>query len=167
MSKNRWVEHVRKFATDNNLSYGCALSKPECKETYRAKYGVSKKLTKKQNIENMGTQDFDAPNMKLIKEKNKPKKLKPKFIIQEEPEEMKEEPEIFMFKPKKSPKSVPEYNSDTDNMADREKLLNTFEIKTLRKFLKDKFNYVGSPNLTKKEIINNIILAEAGLPIKF
>ena len=72
-----------------------------------------------------------------------------------------------MFKPKKSPKSVPVYNSDTDSMADRQKLLETFDLRILRKFLKDKFNYVGSPKLTKKEIISNIILAEAGLPIKF
>lgn len=81
---NRWVEHVKSFAAKNNLSYGCALSKPECKETYRAKYGVSKKLTKKQNIEMMGAEDFDAPNMKLVvkeKKKRKPKEL----VIEEEP----------------------------------------------------------------------------------
>lgn len=167
MSKNRWVEHVRAFGAQNNLSYACALSTPACKETYRAKYGVSKKLTKKQNIENMGAEDFDAPNIKLVVKEKKPRKLKPKFIIQEEPEEVKEEPEIFMFKPKKSPKSVPVYNSDTDNMADRQKLLETFDLRILRKFLKDKFNYVGSPKLTKKEVVSNIILAEAGLPIKF
>lgn len=83
---NQWIDHVKKFAADNNLSYGCALSKPECKETYRAKYGVSKKLTKKQNIEKMGAEDFDAPNMKLVvkeKKKRRPKEL----VIEEEPEE--------------------------------------------------------------------------------
>jgi hypothetical protein len=90
---NQWVDHVKKFAADNNLSYGCALSKPECKETYRAKYGVSKKLTKKQNIEMMGAEDFDAPNMKLVvKEK---KKRRPTLVIEEEPEET-----IIPVKPK-------------------------------------------------------------------
>jgi hypothetical protein len=79
---NRWVDHVKKFAADNNLSYACALSKPECKDSYRAKYGVSKKLTKKQNIEKMGAEDMDAPNMKLVvKEK---KKRRPKELVIEE-----------------------------------------------------------------------------------
>ena len=32
---NPWVEHIKKYAKDNNLSYGCALSTPECKNTYR------------------------------------------------------------------------------------------------------------------------------------
>tara|TARA_R110000868_G_scaffold219194_4_gene470035 strand:- start:1189 stop:1608 length:420 start_codon:yes stop_codon:yes gene_type:complete len=91
---NRWVDHVKSFAAKNNLSYGCALSKPECKESYRAKYGVSKKLTKKQNIEMMGAEDFDAPNMKLVvkeKKKRRPKEL----VIEEEPEET-----IIPVKPK-------------------------------------------------------------------
>ena len=83
---NRWVSHVKEFAADNNLSYGCALSKPECKETYRAKYGVSKKLTKKQNIEMMGAEDFDAPNIQMVV-KEKKKKPKPQLVIEEEPEE--------------------------------------------------------------------------------
>lgn len=46
---NRWTNWVKEFASKNNLSYGCALSTPECKTEYRAKYGV--KLTKKQQKE--------------------------------------------------------------------------------------------------------------------
>ena len=33
---NKWVEHVRQFSKDNQLSYGCALSTPACKEAYKA-----------------------------------------------------------------------------------------------------------------------------------
>lgn len=33
---NAWVEHIRAFAKKHNLSYGCALSDPKCKETYRS-----------------------------------------------------------------------------------------------------------------------------------
>jgi len=85
MSTNKWVSHVRAFAADNNLSYACALSTPACKETYRAKYGLAKKLSKKDNIQKMGAEDFDAPNMKLVvKEK---KKRRPTLVIEEEPEE--------------------------------------------------------------------------------
>ena len=32
---NPWVEHIKKYAKDNHLSYGCALSTPECKNTYK------------------------------------------------------------------------------------------------------------------------------------
>ncbi len=31
---NTWVEHIKKWSKDNNMSYGCALSNPKCKEDY-------------------------------------------------------------------------------------------------------------------------------------
>jgi len=81
MSTNRWVNWVKQFSKDNNLSYACALSKPECKDSYRAKYGVTKKLTKKQNIEKMGAEDINAPNIQLVvKEK---KKRRPTLKLEE------------------------------------------------------------------------------------
>ncbi len=43
---NQWIQFVRDYASANNLSYGCALSKPEIKEEYRKKY--PKPLTKAQ-----------------------------------------------------------------------------------------------------------------------
>ena len=43
---NNWILHIKDFAQRNNLSYGCALSKPECSAEYREKY--PKPLTKKQ-----------------------------------------------------------------------------------------------------------------------
>jgi len=33
---NAWVEFVRKYSKDHNISYGCAVSKPECKSQYHA-----------------------------------------------------------------------------------------------------------------------------------
>jgi len=33
---NKWIEHVKAFAAKNNLSYGCAISKPECKSSYQS-----------------------------------------------------------------------------------------------------------------------------------
>ncbi len=35
---NAWVEHVRQYAKENNLSYGRALSMPDCKNTYVCMY---------------------------------------------------------------------------------------------------------------------------------
>ena len=32
---NNWIEHVRRYAVENNLSYACALSTPACKESYQ------------------------------------------------------------------------------------------------------------------------------------
>lgn len=158
---NNWVNFVKQFAADNNLSYGCALSKPECKEQYRAKYGVSKKLTKKDNIQKMGAEDFDAPNIQMVvkeKKKRRPKEL----VIEEEPEETME----IIAKPKKAKAVIP-IRDKTKDYGGREQLLETFDLKTLRKFLKDNFDYVASPQLTKKELVLNILLAEAGLPIKY
>ncbi len=32
---NAWVTHVKKFAANNNVSYSCAISMPECKQSYK------------------------------------------------------------------------------------------------------------------------------------
>ena len=29
---NKWIEHVKQYAKDNNLSYGCSLSCPNLKK---------------------------------------------------------------------------------------------------------------------------------------
>ena len=31
---NAWVEHVKSFAAQNNVAYGCAISIPACRESY-------------------------------------------------------------------------------------------------------------------------------------
>jgi hypothetical protein len=36
-SKNPWIQHVKEFAKNNDISYFRALSNPECKTTYRKK----------------------------------------------------------------------------------------------------------------------------------
>ena len=64
---NRWTNWVKEFALMNNLSYGCALSTPECKNEYREKYGTRKKLTKKQEKEQMGAEEpTGAINKQLL-----------------------------------------------------------------------------------------------------
>lgn len=56
---NKWVEYVRSYANQNNLSYACALSQPACKEGYRAKFGVAKKVPQKVERERMGLEDIN------------------------------------------------------------------------------------------------------------
>jgi len=43
---NKWIEHVKKFASDNNVAYACAISDPRCKSSYE-------KPTKKDKIDNV------------------------------------------------------------------------------------------------------------------
>ena len=40
---NKWIEHVKKFSKDNNKSYGCSISDPACKNSYKP---VVKKTSK-------------------------------------------------------------------------------------------------------------------------
>ena len=37
MSNNKWTEHVRSYAKQHGLSYGCALSDPNCSKSYKEK----------------------------------------------------------------------------------------------------------------------------------
>ena len=34
---NAWVQHVKDWSARHNVSYGCAISKPECKASYHGK----------------------------------------------------------------------------------------------------------------------------------
>jgi len=43
---NDWVKHIKKFARDNNITYGCALSDPRCKASYWKSSGTMSKKTK-------------------------------------------------------------------------------------------------------------------------
>jgi hypothetical protein len=46
---NNWIEHIKDFASKNNLSFGCALSNPECVKSYRQKKEPKKKIVLKLN----------------------------------------------------------------------------------------------------------------------
>ena len=41
---NKWIEHVRKFSRENNISYGCAISDSRCKASYEPKTETKKYL---------------------------------------------------------------------------------------------------------------------------
>jgi len=56
---NAWVEFVRQYAKDNNLSYGCAIS--EASPAYRALKKGGNRKKEKQERENMMGEDFDTP----------------------------------------------------------------------------------------------------------
>ena len=49
---NNWIEHIKDFASKNNLSFGCALSNPECVKSYRQKKEPKKKPINEENEAN-------------------------------------------------------------------------------------------------------------------
>ena len=80
---NRWTNWVKEFALMNNLSYGCALSTPECRNEYREKYGTRKKLTKKQEKEQMGAEEPTGAINKQLQKKAETKKKEHKGRVTE------------------------------------------------------------------------------------
>jgi hypothetical protein len=44
---NRWISFVKTYASENNISYGCAISNPECRATYKSYVKFKLKPTKK------------------------------------------------------------------------------------------------------------------------
>jgi hypothetical protein len=56
---NAWVEHIKKYAKKNNLSYSCAMTMPDCKNSYK-KTKESKTKETKINESNPYTK-YDKP----------------------------------------------------------------------------------------------------------
>ena len=69
---NRWIEFVKKWASEHNTSYGCALTKPEMKEAYHKenpkKVTMPKRVAKLQ--ESKPPADVKSkmtfPNLKIV-----------------------------------------------------------------------------------------------------
>ena len=68
---SKWIEHIKAFAAKNNLSYGCALSDPQC----RATYTPVKKTTQKKERESMGGEDINRAGAPFKKPVPEPPKL--------------------------------------------------------------------------------------------
>ena len=63
----KWTDFVKDYAKAKGLTYGCALSDPECSKTYKSKYGVSKKLPKWEEHGNMTMEDVNVNKLKFRK----------------------------------------------------------------------------------------------------
>ena len=67
---NKWVDFVRQYAKENNVSDGCAIS--EAGQAYR---------NMKKELNEMDMEDFDAPNIvkikKQVKKQQQPKTKNP------------------------------------------------------------------------------------------
>ena len=67
---NQWVQFVRQFAKDNNISYGCAISVAGPAYRNMKKGGNSKR--EKQEMENMTMEDVDTPVKQVGKKSKNP-----------------------------------------------------------------------------------------------
>ena len=65
---NQWVQFVKEYSRENNISYGCAIS--EAGPAYRNMKQGGNSKREKQEMENMMGEDFDAP-MKQVGRKSK------------------------------------------------------------------------------------------------
>ena len=42
MANTKWIQFIRNFAKANNMTFGCALSHPECSRQYRQQNNIQK-----------------------------------------------------------------------------------------------------------------------------
>lgn len=76
MSQNKWINHVKQYAKDNNISYACAISDPKCKQSYEP---VIKKSKKEREAEQNKKFQEDLPYLfleRLIGIEKKPASMK-------------------------------------------------------------------------------------------
>ena len=89
---NQWVQFVKEFARENNISYGCAIS--EAGPAYRNMKQGGDTRREKEEMESMAMDDFDAPMKRVgktsknpwiqfVKEYSQKYNLKPKDAMKE------------------------------------------------------------------------------------
>jgi hypothetical protein len=171
---NKWITFVREWSNRNNMSYGCALSKPECSAEYRRKN--PKKPTKKQQRtreneekEMMGMEDFDVPEPIKIKKSKTKSKIKKKLVLIEEPEEPKQklkkkkEKLVLIEEPEKKTKSkLPNKTKGKNSFIERPLMpditnLNDNEKKALNEYFEwwDNNPYFKEPKKSNLSITKN------------
>ena len=79
MPLNRWIEHIRKFARENNMTYSCALSDPNLKDGYipapkrMGKRATAAAVAERESLE-MGAEDINRAKAKKAPAKKAPAK---------------------------------------------------------------------------------------------
>jgi hypothetical protein len=86
MTGTAWTDHIRDFAKRKGLSYGCALSDPECSTEYHAKRPPKLNKKEQKEAENMGAEDVN-----VVKKKGKKAKKKKLLIIEDDLERAERE----------------------------------------------------------------------------
>ena len=63
---NKWIQHVRSYAKEHNVTYACALSQPNIKDGYEKVIKKSKKQINEEKIKL-----FVSQNIEMLKNKIK------------------------------------------------------------------------------------------------
>ena len=58
-----WVKHVKKFAKVNEVTYGCAMSDPDCSKSYKTKEMITKTPCCKGDLDFSSVRWADGPNV--------------------------------------------------------------------------------------------------------
>ena len=119
---NQWVTHVKNWASKNDMSYGCAISQPECKASYykQKERNAKKTRTPEQEMEGMGAEDVN------VAEKPKPKAKKLKPLTSEERARLKalrkqmESIPKNKYKDRKTQQMIAEAENELEGLAERE-----------------------------------------------
>jgi hypothetical protein len=144
---NSWIEHIKEYAKNNNLSYACALSTPECKNTYSKTSSKSKKKPEcKTNCKSCETCKINKEPHKMYDKPIgpiKPKKSKPKYVLEYDKrigrtihivdnggkrDEMRKLMKIFMNSSKKDMKVLKWYDENVYNSTKSEPIQSTKEL---------------------------------------
>ena len=83
---NAWVIHVKKWSAANNKAYGCAVSDPDCRASYKKPVKV-KPLTKKQKIKEKENESNELQMMEQEEKKQRQeekKKAQVKYLKEQE-----------------------------------------------------------------------------------
>jgi hypothetical protein len=84
---NKWILHIKKWAKNNNKSYACAVSDPECKNSYNKPIQKEKQNINKQKVNKL---EYDLKLEREIKNKQKELKLKKEKEVKPKKETKKE-----------------------------------------------------------------------------
>ena len=58
---NQWVNFLKRYAKDNNITYSCAISDKSASVAYRNMKQGGNSKRERVEMENMAMEDFDAP----------------------------------------------------------------------------------------------------------
>jgi len=65
MGNNKWINHVKNCANENNLSYACALSQPNVKTNYEKVIKKTRRQQVKEKLEIMKYQNIEFLKNKI------------------------------------------------------------------------------------------------------
>jgi hypothetical protein len=119
-----WVEHIKEFAKRKGLTYGCALSDPECSAEYKAKK-PPKTSKKAGGAKSAGGAEKENISMTITEKKarGRPKK----YATEEERKKAKSAKTIESNKRKKASKSAGGEKKEPEPTPDEEELKMLFK----------------------------------------